>query len=307
MIRTAAPASTDIALLRIRYEPRTPIESLNDAAAAVTHAYMSAWKRGARPPLTTHLMDPDLVGATASGLRHDRYSDSQVNDLERARTLQARGEPLAALVTYRRVAARQFANETTWNEPDATPLRVGAPDAEAALRQVSALYATAVALADPDVIDEAAERFRFCESLVTHEPTLAWSATAVHAFRDATPPHLPVVSLRMESPFSVLSQIPPDFIAGGGITALLALIAKLAKLDNAAMKVATFPVRVSERWAYHRSEQAKWELALAQNQRRVIEEQAAILRATADLLAPKSIELLDSGTTDDQMPPATSA
>jgi hypothetical protein len=59
------------------------------------------------------------------------------------------------------------------------------------------------------------------------------------------------------------------------------------------MRAATFKIRVSERWAHYRAQQAVWENELSERELKILLRQAEIIRARSELMRLTRLELLD--------------
>jgi hypothetical protein len=198
--------------------------------------------------------------------------------------LERRGGEMASLLAHRLRAVVHDGPDRDRSGP------VSVNDSQAALREISLLCVTASAVAD-----------RFLIRAGKLEPGDALVGGCVDLrLRSGPPrpraaiPEPPLVSLTAGSPLEVLAIVPPEVIAGGGFAALLTL----------AMRVATFPVRVAERWEFYRYERVRWLHERTRIERLLIEEQAQIVRANARRLAPVALDLLDP---EDQYGPTVAA
>jgi hypothetical protein len=77
--------------------------------------------------------------------------------------------------------------------------------------------------------------------------------------------------------------VPPEYLAGGGLTAMLAL----------ATHVGTFPIRLAEKWSQHRAKKSEYDLQRTRNERLMLQEQALMIRSRANRLAVTEVEVLD--------------
>ena len=232
---SAAPpaerTSTDRALLRATYQPRSSLAAFQDALQAAERMYELAAERRATPG--RHVLSLLRVLAlnystNLDGPDAEKWAGEFEVELER------RGGEMASLLAHRLRAV-------VHDGPDRERIGpVSVNDSQAALREISLLCVTASAVAD-----------RFLIRAGKLEPGDALVGGCVDLRPRSGPPRPraaipepPLVSLTAGSPLEVLAIVPPEVIAGGGFAALLTL----------AMRVATFPVRVAERWEFYRYE-----------------------------------------------------
>jgi hypothetical protein len=87
--------------------------------------------------------------------------------------------------------------------------------------------------------------------------------------------------VHMESPLDILSQIPPAFIATGGLTGLLYL----------AKRTLTFNLEVTERAEYLKARAAHWESERSKSELQTLEHYARIAEAELAIDSPPQLQI----------------